>query len=260
MVFGFRREKLYPNMDIPLGAANPAVKQGLSPLPSCPFLGHAASPGPQSWVSVPILCSKRTAGDTDHSEERSRAASSAAHSCEQMPPVGAEASQSSPECSFKDISAAQLSFHLCVFFSPPLLSWSFKTNKVSRTRQRDNHPLIPFPRVSRLFGDSAAAGGTFTEGKAGASHRDNSSEPRAPRALGRKYVPRVLLFSATAVVNAVQSPGPGRAAAPFSVPSLFSHCTLGTGTSARDVFHASVQTQYEMKNSYPRTRPEWIFS
>lgn len=116
--------------------------------------------------------------------ERSRAASSATHSCEQMPPVGAEASQSSPECSFKDISAAQLSFHLCVFFSPPLLSWSFKTNKVSRTRQRDNHPLIPFPRVSRLFGDSAAAGGTFTEGKAGASHRDNSSEPRAPEHWG----------------------------------------------------------------------------
>lgn len=69
MVFGFRREKLYPNMDIPLGAANPAVKQGLSLLPSCPFLGHAASPGPQSWVSVPILCSKRAAGDTDHSEK-----------------------------------------------------------------------------------------------------------------------------------------------------------------------------------------------
>lgn len=34
----------------------------------------------------------------------------------------------------------------------------------------------------------------------------------------------------------------------------------GDGTSARDVFHASVQTQYEMKNSYPHTRPEWIFS
>lgn len=103
--------------------------------------------------------------------ERSQTASSAAHSCEQMPPAGAKAWQSSPECSFEDISAVQLSFHLCVFFSPPLLSWSFKTNKVSRTRQRDNHPLIPFPRLSRLFGDSAAAGGAFTERKAGASHR-----------------------------------------------------------------------------------------
>lgn len=103
-----------------------------------------------------------------------------------MPPVGAEALQSSPQCSFKDISAAQLTFHLGVFFFPPLLSWSFKTNKVSRTWQRDNHHLIPFPRVSRLFGDSAAAGGTFTEREEGASHRDNSSQNRAPEHLGGK--------------------------------------------------------------------------
>lgn len=41
-------------------------------------------------------------------------------------------------------------------------------------------------------------------------------------------MPGVLLFSAVDAVNAEQSPGPGGAAASLSVPSLFSHCALGT--------------------------------
>lgn len=61
-----------------------------------------------------------------------------------------------------------------------------------------------------------------------------------------------------------QSPGLGTEAAtrsptfvasPFSLhvslPSLFSHCEVWTKTNVQDTFHASVQTQYEMKNSYP---------
>lgn len=90
----------------------------LQPAPILPISGTCSVPKPLGlgFCAHPLLqtCSRRHRS----LRERSRAASSAAHSCEQMPPVGAEASQSSPECSFEDISAAQLSFHLCVFFSP----------------------------------------------------------------------------------------------------------------------------------------------
>lgn len=64
-------------------------------------------------------------------------------------------------------------------------------------------------------------------------------------------MPGAELFSAGDVLNAAQ--GPGRAALTALV--VLALCS-GDGTGARDVFHASVQTQYEMKNSYPRTRPE----
>lgn len=96
-----------------------AMLDSCSPLLSCPFSGTFSVPKPPELgvCAHPLLqnCSRRHRSV----RERSQTASSAAHSCEQMPPVGAEASRSSPECSFEDISAAQLSFHLCVFFPPP---------------------------------------------------------------------------------------------------------------------------------------------
>lgn len=170
-----------------------------------------------------------------------------------MPPAGAEASQ----CSFKDISVAQLTFHLGVFFLPTLLSWSFKTNKMSRTWRCDNHHLIPFPRVSRLFGDSVAAGGTFMEEEEGASHRGNSSQNGAPQHPGGESC-HCFPLNAVGVVNAARElqprsrhSSPTFVVLPFSLPSLFSHCEVWMRTSVQDTFHASVQTQYEMRNSYP---------
>lgn len=223
-----------------------------SPLPSCPFLGHAVSPSPQSQVSVPILCSNPAAEDTNHSEKGPKLPHqlpTRESKCHQWEP---RHRKSSPECSLEDISAAQLRFHLCVFFSPPLLSWSFKTNKVSRTRQRDNHPLIPFPRLSRLFGDSRKGRRELPTGTAA-----RSPGPPSPgeeiRAWGSP-------FQCRGCGECRAEPGPWRSSGPalsaLVVPALCS----GDGTSARRVFHASVQTQYEMKNSYPCTRPEWIFS
>lgn len=83
---------------------------------------------------------------------------------------------------------------------PPSLSWSFKTNKVSRTWQRDSHHLIPFSRVSRLFGDSTAAGGAFAEWMEGAPYRDRISQNRASEQLWGK-VRIELLFKYPACIK-----------------------------------------------------------
>lgn len=100
-------------------SSKPRCETRTQPAPILPLSGTCSVPRPPELgvCAHPLL---QTHSRRHRSlRERSRAASSAAHSCEQMPPVGAEASQSSPECSFKDISAAQLSFHLCVFFCQP---------------------------------------------------------------------------------------------------------------------------------------------
>lgn len=85
-----------------LGVANPAMKQGHKPFNGtrCHFWKMWSSKAvsrPQSWVSLVVLSSKPTARATDHSDKGSRPnSSSRAHSCEQTPPVGAEASSCSP--------------------------------------------------------------------------------------------------------------------------------------------------------------------
>lgn len=94
--------QLFPPGPTGLGVANPAVKQGHKPFSGtrCHFWRMWSSKAvshPQSWVSLVVLSSNpQRELQIIQRKGPGQTASSGAHSCEQMPPVGAEASSSSP--------------------------------------------------------------------------------------------------------------------------------------------------------------------
>lgn len=88
-------------------------------LPSCPFLGHAVSPSPQSQVSVPILCSNPAAEDTNHSEKGPKLPHqlpTRVSKCHQWEPRHRNPAQNAPWKTFQQLNYVST----CVFSFHPL--------------------------------------------------------------------------------------------------------------------------------------------